>query len=107
MGAITPITNTVFGDETAWSYQEVHIQSPRSRGFRRYRVILVNRDGNLAEYKEDMGSVNKWRGVKCFNIPSLWCHSVDELRDIADYLRAETEIDIKDLLELDNMKLTS
>lgn len=104
---IIPATLSIRGDEKAWAYQEIHEQSPDSRGFHRYRIILVNRDGKLAEYREDLGSVDKWRGVRCFNIPSLWEHTCAELLHIADYLRSETEIDLADWLELDKMKITS
>ena len=108
MSKIIPIATTILGDEKAWAYQEVHLQSPGSRGFRRYRIVIVNRDGKLAEYREDLGLVSKkWRGTRCFNIPSLWCHSVDELFDMADYLRSETKIDLHDWLELDKMKVVS
>lgn len=98
-------TTTVLGNEKAWAYQEVHLQSPSSRGRHRYRIILVNRDGNLAEYREDMGLASKFKGVKELNIPSLWCHSIDELLGLAEELRNETEVDLDDLLQLDDYKL--
>lgn len=98
-------TDVVVGDEKVWGYQEIHLQSPDSEGFHRYRRILVNRNGELAEYCEDMGLAKNFRGKKQFNIPSLWEHTVDELRDLADYLRNETYIDVKDWLKLDRMKL--
>lgn len=97
-------TTFVKGDEKAYAYQEVHLQSPNSKGIRRYRIIFVNRDGKMAEYREDMGSSKKYKGVRQLNIPSLWEHSVDELLDIADYLRTETHIDLKDWLEIENYK---
>lgn len=85
--------------------QEVHLQSPDSRGFHRYRIIIVNRDGKLSEFREDMGLAKNFKGIRQFNVPSLWEHSVEELLDIANTLRNETFIDIKDWLELDQMKL--
>lgn len=85
--------------------QEIHLQSPDYRGFHRYRILIVNRDGRLAEYREDMGKASKFKGVRQFNVPSLWEHTVAELLSIADTLRTETFIDIKDWLELDQMKL--
>ena len=97
-------TTFVKGDEKAYAYQEVHLQSPNSKGIRRYRIIFVNRDGKMAEYREDMGSSKKYKGIRQLNIPSLWEHSVDELIDIADYLRTETHIDLKDWLEIENYK---
>ena len=65
---------------------------------------MVNRDGNLAEYREDMGLAKKFKGVKQFNVPALWEHSVAELLGIADTLRNETFIDNKDWLGLDSYK---
>ena len=102
---LTPVTLTVKGNEKSWTYLEVHLQSPNSRGMRRYRIIVVNRDGKLAEYREDMGPAKKFKGVKQLNIPSMFEHSVDELRGIADELRNETQIDLDELLQLDNYKL--
>lgn len=102
---IMPVTTTVRGDEKAWAYQETHQQSPGSRGMHRYRRILVNRDGHITEYREDMGSVTKWRGVRQLNIPSGWEYTVDELMDLACELRNTTDIDIRDWLKLDSMKL--
>lgn len=105
MSKLTVVTTTITGDEKAYLYQEVHLQSPGSRGRRRYRRILVNRDGNIAEYKEDMGSAKNFKGVRELLIPAFWLHTVDELRDLADELRAETAIDLHDWLEIDKMKL--
>ena len=102
---IIPATLYVNGNEKAYSLQEIHLQSPGSRGFHRYRIIMVRRDGNLAEYREDMGLAKNFRGIRQFNVPSLWEHSVEELLDIANILRTETFIDVKDWLELDRMKL--
>ena len=98
-------TNTVQGNEKAWTYLEVHLQSPNSRGRRRYRIIVVNRDGHLAEYREDLGAAKKFKGVRELNIPSLWEHSVDELRGIADELRNEQVIDIAELCQNNKFKL--
>ncbi len=102
---ITPATLSVNGDEKAYSLQEAHLQSPGSRGFHRYRIIMVNRGGVLAEYREDLGLASLWKGAKQLNIPSLWEHTVAELIDIVEHNRWETNIDIKDWLELDQMKL--
>lgn len=95
----------VNGNEKANSLQEIHLQSPFNRGFRRYRIIIVNRNGNLAEYREDMGDAKKFKGVKQFNIPSIFEHTVDELLGYADTLRNETFIDVKDWLKLDKLEL--
>lgn len=86
---------------------ELHQQAPNSSGFHRYQLIYVVRDGIVSEFRRDMGLASKYKGVKYLNIPSLLEHSVDELMDIADYLRSETEIDLLDLFSLDRMNLTS
>ena len=104
MNKLIPATLSVNENEKAWSLQEVHEQSPGSRGFHRYRKILVNRDGKLSEFIEDMGLAKDFKGIRPFNIPSLWEHSVAELLDLADVLRNETFIDIKDWLGLENYK---
>lgn len=103
--AIMTATISVNHNEKAYSLQEVHLQSPGSRGFHRYRIIVVNRDGRLAEFREDMGEAKNFKGVKQFNVPALWEHTVGELLGIADVLRNETFIDVKDWLELEQMKL--
>lgn len=101
---ITPATLHVNGDEKAYDYLEMQEQSPDASGFRRYRIIYVNRDGRIAEYREDMGKASKFKGAKQLHIPSLWEHTVAELIDLADYLRWDTQIDIKDWLGLENYK---
>jgi len=101
---LIPATTLVSGNEKAYSLQEVHLQSPGSRGFHRYRILIVNRDGKLAEYREDMGLAKNFKGIRQFNVPSLWEHSVEELLDIANVLRNETFIDVKDWLGLEHYK---
>lgn len=101
MSKIVPVTTTIFGNEKAWTYMEIHKQSPGSRGRRRYRIIVVLRDGELAEYREDLGPASKFKGVRELNIPSLFEHTVDELMDLAELLRNEAEIDLEELLQLD------
>ncbi len=105
MSELVLATPYVSGNEKAYSLQEVHMQSPDYSGFHRYRILIVNRDGKLAEYREDMGLAKNFKGIRQFNVPSLWEHSVGELLSIADTLRTETFIDIKDWLELDQMNL--
>jgi len=103
-GKILPIATTVLGNEKAHAYYEIHEQSPDSSGFHRYRIIYVIRGDRLAEFRQDMGLASNFKGVKQLRIPSLMEHTVDELMDMADYLRNETEIDIKDWLQLDSFK---
>jgi len=105
MRRIIPVANTITGNEKAWGLFEIHEQSPSNRGFHRYQIIEVIRDGKIAEWRKDMGLAKNFKGVKQLRIPSLLEHTVDELMGLADELRNETEIDIKDWLELGQMKL--
>lgn len=105
MTDILIVTNTVKGDEKAWELVEVDLQSPGYKGFHRYQVIRVLRDGRIAEFKHDMGLSKKWKGVKQIRIPSLWEHSVDELKDLADELRYVHNFDYMDYLQLDKVNL--
>jgi len=106
MHKITPITLTVFGNEKAFLYLEGEEQSPDYRGFHRYRIVGVNRDGVISEYREDMGKASNFKGAKkLIHIPSLWEHTVDELYAIADEIRYEHRMDYKDFLELNEVNL--
>lgn len=101
MAKITPVTTTILGGEKAWDYIELDLQSPRSKGFHRYRIILVNRDDRITEYKEDMGSSKKFKGARAsIHIPSFFEHTVDELIELAQELRYEHKGDEYDVREI-------
>ena len=102
---IRPIATTILGWEKAIGLTETHEQSPLNRGFHRYQNIYVIRDGEVAQFRRDMGLAKNFKGVKWLNIPSLLEHTCDELMGLADELRNEITIDLKDWLELDRMKL--
>ncbi len=102
MTKIYPIATTINGNEKAFALYEIEEQSPDSRGFHRYQVILVKRGDHLAEFRTDMGSNKLWKNVRQINIPSLWEHTVDELKDIANQIRNETlqeQLDLATLLD--------
>jgi len=96
----------VNGNEKAfWLWEDLY-QSPKYKGFRRYQIIFVIRNGRLSEYHTDMGTVNKFKGVKRISLPSYFEHTVDELKGMADDMRYEKDkIDYMDLLQLDKVKL--
>ena len=97
-----PVTLTVAPYERAMALYEVNEQSPGSRGMHRYQIILVARDGRLAEYRKDMGESKNFKGVRFINIPSLWENTVDYLQKLAEELRLDpTEIHLDELLQLD------
>lgn len=90
-----PATNVVKMDEPSYGLAEVNLQSPGSLGFHRYQIIYVIRQDALAEYREDLGPVS---GAQQFRVPGgvvdeitgriEICHTVGELIDIANFLRA-------------------
>ena len=100
---IYTIIQAVSGDERAFWLTEFPYQSPNFRGFHRYQIIYVVRDGMLAEFHTDMG-VSK--GVKYISIPGYFEHTVAQLRDLADEERNEKDrVDFMDLLQLDKVYL--
>jgi len=105
MPNIIPIANTIVGSEKAWGLNELNEQSPGNRGMHRYQLIYVLRDGVICEFRKDMGLASLYKGVKQLRIPSFLEHTVDELIGLADELRNEINIDLKDWLGLDTLKL--
>ena len=102
MNKLYPITLTVVPHEKAMALYEVNEQSPGSRGMHRYQIILVARDGKLAEYRIDMGESKNFKGVRLINIPSLWEYTVDYLQKLAEELRLDPlETHLDELLQLD------
>jgi len=103
MNNLIVATNTITGDEKAYGLAELNEMAPDHHGFRRYQIIQVNRNDKLAQFRFDMGSVDKFKGIKQLRIPSLWEHTVDELKDLADELRYVHDFDYKDLLQVDKL----
>ena len=98
------ITDSVTDDEKAWGLFERDFKSPDEKSLRRWEIIQVNRDGDMAEYRRDMGEANLFRGINQVRIPSFWEHTVAELRGMALYMKFST-IDVKDFLELDRVNM--
>lgn len=97
-------TDTIQGNEPAWGLFELNYQSPRSKGFHRYQIIQVVRNGRVWEWRRDMGKAKNFKGVNQLRIPSYTEHTVDELMGIADSQRGRVLLDVKDFLQLDNYK---
>ena len=100
MNKIIPAVDKIFGDEKAIALYEMHMQSPESRGFHRYQIIHVPRNGIVCEWRKDMGLAKNYKGVNQLRIPSYGEHTVDELKSMADELRT-MKFDIKDHLQLE------
>ena len=100
---ILPIADKIFGDEKAIALYEMHEQSPGYKGFHRYQIIHVPRGDVVCEWRKDMGLADKFKCVSQLRIPSLMEHTVDELKAIANQLRA-SKFDIKGFLELNRYR---
>jgi hypothetical protein len=93
-------TNVVSMDEYAYSLKELIQQSPGNRGWHRYMIVKVPRNGKLVEFRKDLGAARKWKNVQEFSIIGAipdyttgrveWVHTVGELVDIADWMRDPT-----------------
>jgi hypothetical protein len=101
---VVPAVYKIRGDEKAYNLLELHEMSPDHREMRRYQIIMVKRDGMLAEWRRDMGPARNYQGVQQLHIPSAWEYTVDELLALAEELRNEIKIDLKDWLELEDFK---
>jgi len=93
-------TDTIQGNEPAWGLFELNYQSPRSKGFHRYQIIQIVRDGRIWEWRKDMGKAKRFKGINQLRIPSFTEHTVDELMAIANAIRGTSDIDVKGFLEL-------
>ena len=92
-----PATNAVNTNELAFGLYELEYQSPGSRGFHRYQIIVVPRNDVLHEFVRDMGPARKFKGRAQVRVPAAikdehtgrWelLHTVGELIDIADQWR--------------------
>jgi hypothetical protein len=100
MGNIAIATDIVNQNEKVWDYLEVSEQSPGSKGFHRYRIAWVDRNGKLAEFRQDMGKAKNFKGKRQLHIPSLWEHTFAELCHIGEQIRNESKQDEIDVLEL-------
>lgn len=98
---IIPATTFITNDELALGYYEINEQAPDSRGFHRYKIIRVIRNGKPAEYREDMGLAKRCKRKKQVAIPAMLQHTVGELRDIADKFVNHTGWDIDDWRDID------
>ena len=91
-------TNAVSMDEPCWALREKIAQSPGNRGWRRYQLIAVMRPGfdEPVYFQRDLGRANKFKvsefvipgGVRDSNGRIEILHTVGELFDMAEYLRA-------------------
>jgi len=105
MSKLVLAANTITGEEKGWGLFELNQIAPDNSAVHRYQIVQVIRDGQIAEWRRDMGLASTFKGINQLRIPSLLEHSCQELMDLADELRGEKGIDLDDLLQLDDYKL--
>jgi len=101
-------TTYILGDEKAMGLYEMNLQSPMGSQ-RRYQIIHVIRDDRIAEYRQDLGLAKTFRSprghaIMQIRIPSYMEHTVNELKKMADEMRDEEPIDLRELVKLDKIK---
>jgi len=100
-------TNYVLKGEPCLGLYELNYQAPDNSGFHRYQIIHVIRDDHPAEYRKDLGSSKKFKGIDQFRIPGgvideqtskIYIeHTVTELQDIANHMRVKGRWDKREL----------
>ena len=88
-------TTYILGDEKALGLYEMNEIAPN--GWCRYQIIHVVRDGKVSEYRQNLGKAKRFKANQ-IRIPSYMEHTVNELREMADEMRAEKPIDLLDLI---------
>lgn len=83
------ITHDLDPNEKVYRLSEVNLTRPPSYQNRRYQIILVNRNDQIAEWWYDLGP--SWSfAANQFTFPMLWEHTVAEAQDIAEAKRHDT-----------------
>ena len=93
------VVEEIHPDESAYWLFEINLtpfiasrkgyKPPSMAGRKRYQIIQVNRGDHLVNHYTDLGDSALFSGP--FELPSLWEHSVAELRDMADTMRWRDE----------------
>lgn len=90
-------TDHVLGYEPCYGLYELNLQSPGSKGFHRYQIVIVARNDKLYEFRRDMGLASSHSSIQ-FRIPGAIenergqaeiLHNVSEMQDLADMMRNE------------------
>src|SRR3990167_10317835 len=86
MTTLVPATIYVIPGEPVYTLAELDLVPPDYGPKHRYQLLFVNRDGRIAEYREDLGLASAFSSRQ-FRVLTFWEHSVAECRDIADEQR--------------------
>ena len=96
----------MLGEEFALALVEVNRISPDSKHWDRHQIIRVVRDDKIHEYDEVLGLTSEFPGKGMFSIPGgvidnskvYLEHTVDELKEMANQIRGNPPLDIKDVV---------
>jgi len=106
-------THAINEDEPCLGLYEMNLQSPGSRGFHRYQIILVMRGDGPVEFRKDLGLSKKFKhdqvripgGAKDDISGRFYIeHTVGELRDIADHIRSYPSFDKVELAQVNRIR---
>lgn len=84
---VTNVTNEVDPNEKAYMLMERNLARKDGSTARRFQIIYVNRNGDLAAFVRDLGEVSEDIGE--FVFPLVWEYSVAEAADVANMWREE------------------
>ena len=102
---IIPGTNHIDKDEPCWGLYEINLKTPDQHDRHRYQVIWVIRNDKPAEFRIDLGNVDKFKNADQFIIPGgiqdngkLYIEeTVGRLQDMANKMRKRPLFDKMDL----------
>jgi len=94
----------VADNEKAMGIAEVEKQSPGSKGFHRYQIIYVIRDGQIAEFTKDLGKAKLFNWTNPFAIYSFMEYTVAELMGMAETVRHSPPYDKRELAGVNRIK---
>lgn len=106
-------TTYVLADEPCYRLDELNLQSPGSKGFRRYQILWVIRDDKLTEYREKLGDTKDFTsnefhimggGIDEETGRGFIEETVGSLKSIADWKRSVNLWDKLDLAGTNNIK---
>lgn len=97
-------TDFVLEDEPCFNLAEVNLMAPKDGKWHRYQIVVVIRNGELAEYRKDMGLRTKFKAHQfrvmggVIDKKKIYIEeTVGSLRQEADQMRDETPLNIREL----------
>lgn len=86
IGDIAGVVDNVLPDEKVYFLSERNLRTRDYKHLRRWQIVGVNRNGNMAFWTRDLGPAVQFRTPEV-RIVSLWEHSFAEVLDMAERQR--------------------